>query len=94
MSYKIFNEVMGERIIQEELCRMGKIPWTCAGNSSNPEKLVVLAEEFGEVSKEVCEQLNGKYDPFNLRAELIQVAAVCVAWIEALDEEEATPCQS
>lgn len=39
--------------------------------------VVVLAEE-------VCEAL-GESDPERLRAELIQVAAVAVQWVEALD---------
>lgn len=41
----------------------------------------ILGEEVGEVAKALNEQ-----EPIeNLRAELVQVAAVCVAWIEALD---------
>lgn len=55
--------------------------------------LAILAEEFGEVGKNVCEQLQsdigaGKFTPMalreNLEIELIQVAAVCISWIECL----------
>jgi hypothetical protein len=42
-------------------------------------KLLVLAEECGEVSRAVLER-----DKDNLRAELVQVAAVAVAWLERL----------
>jgi NTP pyrophosphatase (non-canonical NTP hydrolase) len=40
----------------------------------------VLGEEFGEVCREWLER-----DVVNLRAELIQVAAVAIAWIEEID---------
>lgn len=42
----------------------------------------VLAEEVAEV--------NAERDPAKLRAELIQVAAVAAAWIEAIDRRAAT----
>ena len=40
----------------------------------------VLAEEFGEVARAVLEN-----NPEELRRELVQVAAVCVAWLESGD---------
>lgn len=110
------TEVAVERERQETLKLSGKFAWTCAdryvGQSvdarpiTHAEKLAVLAEEFGEVSREVVEHgiTVDKYaaDPnlkvmpphreshfrAQLRKELIQVAAVCVAWAEALDEME------
>jgi hypothetical protein len=42
-------------------------------------KLAVLAEEFGEVARALLE-----HDRDGLAAELVQVAAVCVAWLEAV----------
>lgn len=48
-------------------------------NHSDERWLAILAEEFGEVAKDVVERRPG------LRTELIQTAAVCVAWIECLD---------
>lgn len=42
-------------------------------------KVAVLAEECGEVSRAV---LDGP--PGDIRTELVQVAAVCVAWLEGL----------
>jgi NTP pyrophosphatase (non-canonical NTP hydrolase) len=51
--------------------------------TSNYVRLRVLAEEFGEVAEAMGrpEDGNGKRD---LRTELIQVAAVAVAWLEGL----------
>lgn len=50
--------------------------------------LAILGEEFGEVSKAVCEQLQSKFHPLalreNLEIELVQIAAVCIQWIECL----------
>lgn len=62
---------------------------------TNAEKLAVLAEEFGEAAREVTEEIiardrdDKKHELASrnrLRKELIQVAAVCVAWVEALDK--------
>lgn len=47
---------------------------------SDGEKVAVLGEEFGEV----CRALLEAEGPERLRAELIQVAAVAVAWAETL----------
>lgn len=50
-----------------------------------PEKwAVILGEEVGEVHRAVCE-----HDFKNLQDELVQVAAVCVAWLEAIHEHGA-----
>lgn len=55
-------------------------PWMSEGN-----KLAVLMEEVGEVAREVCEARAEARDPgSNLHTELIQVAAVAVAWAEGL----------
>ena len=64
-------------------------------------KMSVLSEEVGEVAKEVVDIgiARDKYDKeqltfprhrelallLRIRKELVQVAAVCVAWIEAID---------
>ena len=54
--------------------------------------LAILSEEFGEVGRAVCEQLNNKYGKLalreNLEIELIQTVAVCVAWIECIRRRE------
>lgn len=46
----------------------------------------VLGEEFGEVCKAWLER-----DMDNLREELVQVAAVAVAWVEELDNTNMEP---
>ena len=43
-------------------------------------KVAVLSEECGEVAAAVLDKLQ----PRDLQRELIQTAAVCVAWLEAL----------
>lgn len=51
----------------------------------------ILAEEVGEVSRAILER-----DRANLRDELVQVAAVAVCWLEAMDAEpvgEAAVCK-
>lgn len=51
------------------------------------EKLTVLGEELGEVGHEINEGIGtGRaVDLLKLRKELVQVAAVAVAWVESLD---------
>jgi NTP pyrophosphatase (non-canonical NTP hydrolase) len=72
-------EVEQERWWQECEIRSGKIPWDCADPTVDDDaKLAVLGEEFGEVCRALVE------NDGNLRVELIQVAAVAVAWAEAL----------
>ena len=52
-------------------------------NHPNEKFYTILGEEFGEVGKAI---LDG--DKGNLRDELVQVAAVAVAFIEMLDRRE------
>lgn len=86
-----------ERHRQECLKAQGKFPWSCADQIDPDsgreillaEKLAVLAEEFGEVAEIVC-KLGAKRAEADtvslkmLRDELVQVAAVAVAWAESL----------
>lgn len=75
------QDIVNERLRQERLKVLGKFLYTCADTGiTDLGRLCVLAEEFGEVAKEV----NEGSDPELLKAELIQVAAVCVAWAETL----------
>lgn len=98
------QDISKERYRQEELRKLGKFDWTCADPlQSNTRKLAVLAEEFGEVAHEVTEEIivldKLAKDPCEanhikkayrdrLRKELIQVAAVCVAWVEGLEDSK------
>jgi hypothetical protein len=57
-----------------------------AGDCSSPDvapivRAAVLSEECGEVARAVLDQDDGA-----LRAELVQVAAVAVAWLEGMAE--------
>jgi hypothetical protein len=91
--YNIANAIALERMRQDHLRTMGHFALTLADGALAPaECLAVLGEEFGEVSREVCEQLAGNgLDVVHLREELVQLAACCVAWIEALDSGDAEP---
>jgi NTP pyrophosphatase (non-canonical NTP hydrolase) len=83
--------VKAERIRQETLKAEGRFEFTCADDGlSNAEKLACLTEEIGEVAQEVLTQEGRRLardtvgTPEALRKEIVQVAAVALAWIEAL----------
>lgn len=100
----VFFDIQQERNRQLQLLRAGKFPFACEDPTvPDAHRLPILAEEFGEVSREVNEQIGREYllgketqaavetrfaSRKRLRAELIQVAAVAVAWVEGLDDEE------
>jgi hypothetical protein len=64
--------VRAERVRQDE-------KWGVQNHSAT-RWYTILGEEHGEVAKDVLERNGG-----GLREELVQVAAVAVAWLEALD---------
>lgn len=77
---------------QDRLAREGKFGGThVMPGGTDLERLAVLAEEFGEVSIEVCKgiEVDGQDRRPGLRDELIQTAAVCLAWVAAIDEGRA-----
>jgi NTP pyrophosphatase (non-canonical NTP hydrolase) len=79
--------IRAERLRQETLREGGKFPWTCADPTVVPHaKLAVLAEEFGEVSRHVTEYLidQSRLNQDELYQELVEVAACCAAWCEAI----------
>jgi hypothetical protein len=88
---RIFLEIDTERKRQDELKREGKFDFTCADADSGLDHVAasaILSEECGEVAREALAMaglVRETGDPARLRKELIQVAAVAVAWIEALD---------
>lgn len=90
---QLLLSIAHERERQDELKAAGKFSKTCADDMLDPEKLAVLAEEFGEVARLVCESVISidRRNPRELMKELTQVAAVCLAWCEALREEIETP---
>lgn len=78
----VFAAIVEERRRQAE--KWGGLHRWGAGDCSSravpdPVKAVVLAEECGEVARAVLDS-----DPESLRNELIQVAAVAVAWLEGM----------
>lgn len=82
----VLQMVRTERALQE--LKFGP-EGTCACPSMDDGlRLAVLTEEVGEVARELCEYASGNRSSAefrkNLVAELTQVAAVAVAWIEGL----------
>jgi NTP pyrophosphatase (non-canonical NTP hydrolase) len=77
----ILGDLIQERWRQDRLHGAGRV--------LNPTaRLAILAEEFGEVAKEVMERVDGRGDVARLRSELVETAACAVAWIEQLDDQE------
>lgn len=82
--------IHAERERQQDLLRAGKFTFTCASPIAGPErKLCVLVEEIGEVAEAIdhieIKKPSVRMATENLRDELIQVAAVAVAWLESLE---------
>lgn len=83
--------VLLERARQDELKAAGRFAHTAADDGlTNAEKLACLCEELGEVAQEVLTQEGRRLSRDTvgtreaLRTELTHVAAIAVAWIEAL----------
>jgi NTP pyrophosphatase (non-canonical NTP hydrolase) len=74
--YHVFSEVHAER--QRQDAKWGGVPGI--DRRDDRTYAAVLGEEFGEVCKAWLER-----DVAGLRDELVQVAAVAVAWIEEID---------
>lgn len=91
----VLGRVAEERARQEQRKADGRFKFTCAdpgpGAMTNAEKLTVLVEEVGEVAREVLTQDGRRLARDSvgtreaLRDELVQVAAVAVAWAESLE---------
>lgn len=79
--FHLFREISDERERQEELKASGRFSETCADAGMSPTlKLAVLTEEVGEVARCLCDGDSNA----RLREELVQVAAVAMAWLESL----------
>lgn len=72
--FAILREILAERRRQDQ--KFGK------QHHAAERWFVILGEEVGEVAREVYEQ-----NLHALREELIQCAAVCLAWLEDIDRE-------
>jgi hypothetical protein len=84
----VFAAIVKERERQEALKASGKFKHTNADLTfSSGDKIKVIGEEFGEVC---CASLNVEalshdgLERSDLKKELIQLAAVTVAWLECL----------
>lgn len=86
---QIWDDILRERSRQERLKAAGKFEFSCADDGLNDyERYSILGEEFGEVGHELNEGIPGGHaDIEKLRTELIQVAAVAVAWVEHIDKQ-------
>jgi hypothetical protein len=91
---EVITALVNERERQEKLKLEGRFQFTCADSElSNSEKLIVLLREIGEVAHAVNisgdkrESLLQQQHLSLLRTELIQVAAVAVAWAESIEAE-------
>lgn len=73
----VLNDIMQERARQDE--KWGE------QNHKPPVWLTILMEEVGEASQAVLHEKFGGHAAENLREEMVQVAAVAVAFIEYLD---------
>jgi hypothetical protein len=87
----VFALVARERARQRDLYRTGRISFDCG--SPIPDlnrKLRVLVEEVGEVAQDIDrledsrDARGRKFILEDLEKELVQVAAVAVAWLESL----------
>lgn len=78
-TFSILHKVAMERKNQDLIWNREPGNW----NDNNLVKLSVLGEEFGEV----CKSLLEKEQLYKLQQELVQVAAVAVAWAEDLESK-------
>lgn len=76
----IWDEIQAERARARRLRDEGKFPYTPdEPDCPDEHALAILVEEVGEVAQAV---LQGRPE---LRDELVQVAAVTLAWLEGLE---------
>lgn len=85
----IFDEIAAERTRQEDAARRhARVGWCSLADprTATEYRLAVVGEEHGEVCRELNEIRVGNVSGVtNLRHELIQLAAVAVAWVEGID---------
>ena len=91
---RVVMDVVKERMRQDELKNAGRFKFTCADDGLlDTERLAILVEEVGEASRAV---LNAQrlvddkmvFAELELKKELVQVAAIAVAWLEYLEKHK------
>ncbi|HMJ88768.1 MAG TPA: hypothetical protein VK530_03070 [Candidatus Acidoferrum sp.] len=88
----VLVDVVVERARQQQLFDAGKLPFrVCDRATTNSTRLAVAAEEFGEIAHAINEGTVTVQERAHLREEVIQLAAVCVAWAEALNPKQEGP---
>lgn len=96
---RILQEVLAERRRQHEKWGKQDFPDGTKTTESNQQYLSALKEKndeaatkgslsFAEILREEFVEAVTEENPDNLRKELVQVAAVCVQWIQAIDERK------
>lgn len=90
MGYTIWPDGTTGDVVREVYEERGRQDAKWGQQEHEPERYFsILAEEFGEVAKEVVEFHSPGVDKVerlrNMREELIQTAAVAVAMVECLD---------
>lgn len=81
------QDIHRERDRQRDLKEAGKFKYEPSDlELSHDQRYTILGEEFGEVGHELNEGIVKTIDKKKLRKELVEVAAVAVAWIEAIDK--------
>ena len=96
--YCVLTVVSDERLRQRRLFAAGKITFDVSSKEPKSDrKLRVLVEELGEVAEAIdrIEQHSHSAEwaetwQKQLITELVQVAAVCVAWLESLETKPTT----
>lgn len=84
---EVFLLIGQERERQERLRELGRFKHTCASNvMSHGDKCAVIGEEYGEVCGAALQDVGLALDRTHadLKKELVHLAAVAVAWLEAL----------
>lgn len=89
LTYQVLANVRDERLHQEQLKAAGRFKNTCSDPISDFERLAILGEEYGEAARAALERAGSSNDVHgaDLEKELIQIAAVAVAWVEGLRKE-------
>lgn len=87
-----------EMVCKERLYQLNK--WGNQDHIDSPTWLSIEGEEFGELCREVNIALGrdvpgelGYANTEGIRGELVQVVAVGIAWLEALDGQQRPTCQ-
>ena len=83
---KTLNDVTAEAVRADEKHGSNSMYYRYA---TDDRRLTILTEEVGEVAREINEKTldRNRVDyKVNLRSELVQVAAMAVTWIQALDD--------